>query len=302
MWGRSKKQLRPYDEPRPSIAETPLLVGAKEIVVYLHIAKTGGTSLVRSMEKSRTWEKLDYWVSTKPLPRVCECGDALCREQGIRFDEAEAMLYGSGDDARVFVSCEHVPFQSALDVARNLDPLMTRTRIIATVRPARARLISVFRHYWEQVELQRELVKAPKRSMMSSYRDFRHYRRGLDAYLSDSRHYRDPDGTIHGREWFSAFEKYRGGIEFFLSQIFGTPERLAEAIDSGQIEMIPTGSLDEKIRAMSGAVVPRQRVSRPMSLQMQAALAESSDIIDRLAAGEAPFDAVLRERLGDAFL
>jgi hypothetical protein len=242
-------------------------------------------------------------MSTEPLSVVCDCGDTRCREQEIRYDAAEAMLSSSGDDVRVFISCGHLTFDGALDIARNLDPLMTRTRLIATVRPAHARLVSVFRDYWEQVELGRELRKAPlKRFMTSSYRDFRHRRRGFDAYISDSRHYQDSDGTIHGREWFTAFEEYHGGIDFFLSQIFGTPERLAEAIDSGQIEIIPMGSIDEKIQAMSGAVVPRQRVSRPMTAQMQAALAESSEIIDRLAAREAPFDAVLRERLGDAFL
>lgn len=273
-----------------------------EIIVYLHIAKTGGTSLTGAIERSRDWDRVDYWSAREPINHTCDCGDAKCREHELRFLLSEEQRNSLTPAGRLFVTCGHLTYAQAREIADSFGQPERTVSLIATVRPSRERIISAFRDYLEQVAL----AAHPRRSRLRqrlgpSFLDIRHLRQALKGYAADARHYIQPDGTIDGRAWFSAFDEFRGGVTFFLSDIFDSPRSLARLIDTGAVTVVPIGEVSDLAVTLTGNVAQRERASGPMTPQARAAIDEAQEIIDAMVERERPFDDVLRARLGDRF-
>lgn len=289
--------VTPYD-----VAWGPLLEAvaaaarrAPQTLVYLHLPKTGGTTVARTLEASSSWSLVRL-----PLSLVgrqgCSCGQQPCVEDTFR---AEALALQTADSpARpLFIKFSHESFAAVEWLVEGLRSRgATLPTTVMAVRPARARLVSAFRDYWTQVGLAEAALDGT--ATMSAHRI-----RVTNQYLADSAHYRREDGSINGPVWFSAFAQYGPGVPFSLAEVFVSPERLDRALTHGHLVATPTADLSATMGALTGLPFDqRHRVSRPTATEaVTDALQASQDVIDAIALRDAEFDAVLARHLGGAW-
>jgi hypothetical protein len=268
------------------------------ICVFLHPPKSGGTSVSKSLFDSP--HANGAWLNAlkRDESGVCSCGDLNCEgPRGGSFDpfemEAAAEL-GERRQTRLFVGHKNYSFIKMVTDA--LGTTDKRGSVFATARPARQRLVSVFRDYWTQVESFRG--NAPvNRNLNSDACPKTENAVGL-GYLNDSKHYEDEKGNIDGVGWFSAFQVHGPGVPFFWDDFFeGDFPLFRRLIRSKRLRVIDIKHLDAFVEEVTGSLQPRSRMSLPINPAVQKALEDASDAIDSLALRDAKFDAFLARQL-----
>ena len=276
----------------PRIAAASRL--SRRTLIFLHIQKVGGTTLVRNLRADPNW--LQLYLPGASTTRSCACGSADCPTTRGTTD-----LAGHPDEtlANLSISLRAI-HEDYSTVSRLRDAVHAAGGIVTEpitmlVRPVRERLTSIFTDYWTQVaEAERA---ADDRSALTW-----HEARTLGGYLQDSIHYRDADGRIDGVGWYRAFAEHGSGAPFFLDQVFdGSPQRLEEEARAGRLRLIPTSGLDAFQEELMGAGArTRHRVSRAAEAgAVSAALSDAAPLIDQLATRDARYDALVAELLDD---
>lgn len=297
--GKKVKLFRRQQNDRPLSAWNPALQPlsaavrqAREAFVFLHLPKTGGSSFGHTMTRAPDWVALKLPALHSKIGAVCNCGDPKCNFSNKSFETIEKAPPLVDSTKSVFIMNGHSTFSELDWLTRQVSSRTAQAKMIAVVRPARERIVSMFRDYWEQVT--KAEIDAEESIQRAS-----HIKTMRREYLTDAAHYRDEAGRIDGPRWFSTFAKYRGGITFQLDQVFDRkPEALAAALASGRLTVVPTGKLDDTLERMTGIKPERRRVSSQPSDFLKTAIEESADLIDAIAALDAPFDAVLTDHLG----
>lgn len=259
-----------------------LVAAADRTELFLHLPKTGGSSLTLALAR-------DPRHLLVQCPRTYWTPGPLPSERHLLRSVDPAL----GAGRTVVLKFGHERYAAAEWLARRAGgpPIVTWT----IVRPARSRLRSMFTDYWMRVA---EAEKVERGAPVEPHR-----RPVLSGYRADAVHYRDPDGAIDGRAWFTAFAAHGSGMPFFLDEVFGTPHRLRRLLDRGAVVAIPTTGVDA-LMAERGLENVRQRVSTNRDdPPVRDALAASADLVDELARRDADYDRVLADHLGDpAFL
>jgi len=290
---KKKNTLRPLNEWKPLIRiAKPAVVRANETIVFLHLPKTGGSTFNYAVRNSSDWIEYKFPPLHVNTGTVCGCKDPLCDKEVSYLKKLEAFADSIDDTKHLFVTTGHSTFAESTWLAERLSTKKGTPQILAVVRPARERIVSMFRDYWEQVATAEEYLAGTKSSTVHRHAVGR-------RYLADSQHYRDETGRIDGVAWFSTFAQYRGGVTFLMEQVFEQqPDVLANALADGRLKAIPTAELDATTESITGKEARRRRVSSAPSAFLTAAIEESAELIDAIAAFDAPFDAVLADHLG----
>jgi hypothetical protein len=290
---RRQRNNRPLSGWKPALQPLSAAVKqARETFVFLHLPKTGGSSFVYAMNNAPGWVGLKLPPLHSEAGKICNCGDPKCDSPNRSMDKIAKLAPTLDSTKGLFIMNGHSKFSELDWLTDQLSSRATQARMIAVVRPARERVVSMFRDYWEQVN------KAEIDTEETSQRAV-HMKNVRNRYLADAAHYRDETGRIDGPRWFSTFARYRGGITFQLNQIFDQkPDVLAKALASGQLQAIPTFELDTALEKMTGIKPERRRVSSQPSDFLTTAIEDSADLIDTIAAFDEPFDAVLADHLG----
>jgi hypothetical protein len=271
-----------------------ILRKADRTITYLHLPKTGGTTLVAAMAESREWT-----VARLPASGMdsssCSCGQPECEEQGSQ--RAIARLINDPDaTASVFVAAGHETFSAIESLESTMEQLGTSLGpVLVTARPARDRLTSAFRDYWTQVDTARRAQDGT--SVLA-----RHELQVVRAYLSDSQHYARHDGTIDAVAWFRAFAVHGPGVPFLLSDVFGPrATHFVELVRSQRVVILPTSRLDLGVEQLTGdPPALRLRVSHlEQEDVIAAALSDAQDVISQIAAKDRRYDEFLADALGD---
>lgn len=271
---------------------------AREVFVYLHLAKTGGSSLCDSMMRSSTWSFVQFPEPHRGLTAGCPCGASDC-PSGHIFDVLISPTLGSQVPGRgLFVNTSHVRFDLADWLKSSLSTRRNRARMVTTVRPARRRAISYFRDYWEQVARANRPIEQLHPDI-DRRADAPRLRADMDFYREDSRHYLDADGQIDGVAWFEAQVLNAAGFPFLLRDVFVKPSILTRAIERDGLVIIPTAEIDTNLERVGIDVPPRLRVSSPPSPALAVAIERSAQVLDRIVEAESEFDDVLRTYLGE---
>ena len=249
------------------------------------------------MVRTHLWTFVQFPEPHRGLELRCGCGSTDC-PPGHVFDlmipaSFEAELPGRG----LFVNTSHVTYRLAEWLAKSISSRGHRARMVTTVRPAKARAVSYFRDYWEQVhnaglpieQVYPDIDRRPDAARLQA---------NLEFYREDSLHYLDADGRIDGALWFDAQVLHAAGFPFMLRDVFGEPSVLARALASGRLLAIPTAQIDANLERVGVTVPKRSRVSSPMSTRIRDAIERSADVLDRIVETEASFDEVLRRHLG----
>lgn len=243
--------------------------------VFLHPPKTGGSTFAQTLTSHPDWMSVNLtalWRTDKP----CTCGT------GCRHAPRPTPLNVDDFTARpsLLISAGHVTYEPVnwiRDEIRSRGGRVDAT--VMTVRPIRNRLTSMFRDYWTQVRIAAE--HAAKQVQLSAHRAV-----VVQQYADDSRHYLRDNNSIDGRAWFRAFAEHgTGGAPFFMSDFFSDPAQAREAIESGNLTLFPTASLDALLTDICGVAPPRRsRVSSPAHPEaVAAALSDAADLIEDLA-------------------
>jgi len=255
-----------------------LVAAADDTVFFLHLPKTGGSSLTRALHS----DPQHLLVLTGLSYRA-----AANRRSDRRHLATADPALGAGRTLVLKLGHESYDAVEWLERRSGPRPLASWT----IVRPARTRIESMFTDYWMRVAEAEAVARgapvAPERRTV------------LDGYRADAVHYRRPDGFIDGRAWFTAFTIHGGGIPFSLAEVFGTPDHLHRLLDRGTLTVIPTSGIDafSAARGLDGA---RRRVSTNRDdPAVRDALVASEDLIDELARRDAAFDRVLADHLDD---
>ncbi len=234
------------------------------------------------------WSTLHLPASYQP-GNGCSCGSSKnCHEKDLQLGLERL---GDSGPSRLLIKLRHEKYSLAQELQREMRTLgFPEVRCEMTVRPARARLVSVFTDYWTQVG------KAKSPFHRDKFRS-RHRARVLTQYRQDSKHYLK-DGTIDGHGFFLAFEEHGPGIPFFLSEIFDSPTQFENALSDRDIFPVPTRNLDLHLSRLAGEDrVMSNRVSQTPSPAVTEALRDAHDIIERLASRDDAFDKLLDSRV-----
>ena len=272
-WRAHRSFDRDFGPVVPRVRETIAAADSAEWV--LHPPKTGGTTLLASVAATPGWEELRI-RSVRRAAGTAGAAPAAFRGRravlGIghatlaRVDWWRARTRGVGGD---------------------------RLRVLMTVRPARARLVSAFTDYWMQVASAEERIARPAEGSADRHQRDQHY-------LADSALYRDATGRIDGPAWFRSFVTHGSEVPFHLDEIFGgRPDRLRRRLDDGSFLAIPTRRLDDFL-AERGITVDRKRTSADRAEPaVLAAVEAAGDVIDAAAVRDAPYDRILADHLDD---
>ena len=255
-------------------------LAAEQSIAYLHLPKTGGTSLRSALMASPDWTVVTpqrHAAGPPPIPPI------------------PPIPPNSGTGPGFCLGLEHEPYD-ALEWwrARLGRHGVTIGRTLTTVRPARERVVSMFHFYWTLVHE----AEAATRGELQLPPDVA---RVADYHRHDARHYRSDDGTIDGRKWFGAFDLLTHDVTFFLDDVFGgSPERLRRAVGSDGLELVRAEEVDALQRSLTGGVGPRLRTRTRLDPErLETAARTAADLIDRLAARDADYDRVIADLTGD---
>jgi hypothetical protein len=291
--------LSPYQSFwKPGVGRVRAVVKeSREIFVFLHLAKTGGSSLCDAMMRTHLWSFVQFPEPHRGIASPCSCGAPSC-PPGHVFDVMIPPTFEREAPGRgLFVNTSHVTYDLARWLAKSISMRGHRARMVTTVRPARRRAISYFRDYWEQVS-KADLPLEQVHPDISTKADAARLQSDLNFYKEDSRYYLNADGSINGRAWFEAQVLNAAGFPFLLRDVFGHPSSLEQAIAKDSLLIIPTAEIDMNLERVGLDLPRRMRVSSPPSVQLTDAIERSTEVLDRIVEAEAEYDAVLRHHLG----
>ncbi len=263
---------------------------APRAVAFLHLPKTGGSSIEANVKSSSKWTKVKI-LNSLGDPNICTCGLTECRQDlGKHLAQIRTDVTSKKP---LFLSFGHEQYRSVRWMLDELSRAGASFELVTTVRPVRARLVSMFTDYWTQV-FKAERYNSGEIDLTP------HQIRVLSGYLLDSTHYRN-GRVIDGEAWFRAFSVHGPGIPFLLSEVFDrSTSVLRDALESGALRVVPTSQLDGFLHELTGKETPeRSRVSVALSKPLQDALDQAKTLIDSLVEKEAPYDHVIAEYLGD---
>lgn len=266
------------------------------VIIYLHLAKTGGTTANNCIKAAPDWTFVrmkESYIS----PDVCSCGDPSC--------PTDETLSESGIDGRGgsrekwFCHFVHERYHAARWFA---DEIRRRggppSEVHVSFRPARDRLVSMFKDYWRMA----------LRARTAEGQGTPHHKRIAARYRADSEAYLDDTGRIDARAWFSAFSSFGAGMPFSMAEVFdASVMNLRLSLANGEMNIVQTEKMDDWLRALTGVDhVVRGRVSGSMPDNVVRALDEARDLIDDLAERDWMYDQAVDEyelmsRLGRRF-
>ena len=254
------------------------IAGAETAEWFLHPAKAGGSTVQYSLRNTPGW-------TTVRIPEQVHPADADL------FDEPDPERTRG---TRCVISLGHAEIRYARWWrSRTAGVGGDRIPLFMTVRPARARTVSVFTDYWAQ-------VAAAEDDLAGRADGGEHRSRRLAGYLADAAHYRDADGRIDGPTWFRSFAEHGPGMPFLLHEIFhDDPDDLRRLLDDGTLVVVPTSGIDAFLAAR-GVTATRRRTSPNVTdPAITTAITEAADLIDAIAARDAAFDRIVADHLGD---
>lgn len=262
---------------------------APRAVAYLHLPKTGGSSIHRNISSTSGWSKFRLPLSFRD-PKVCVCGGKDCRLH--RDDHVVTQSDNSANDS-FFLKFGHERYTPVRWILDEIARAGVAFELVTSVRPVRQRLVSMFTDYWTQV-FTAERYHSGEIDLTT------HRLNVVSRYLRDSAHYRD-GRVIDGKAWFRAFRVYGAGVPFLLSEVFdGSTSLFRDALESGALRVIPSSQLDEFLFELTGReTFRRSRVSVSLSTSLRNALEEASSLIDEIVDKEAPYDHIIAEHLGN---
>lgn len=270
---------------------------SREIFVFLHLAKTGGSTLCDAMMRTHLWSFVQFPEPHRGIASPCSCGASSC-PPGHVFDLLIPSTFEQEAPGRgLFVNTSHVTYELARWLAKSISLRGHRARMVTTVRPARRRAISYFRDYWDQVS-KADLPLDKVYPDISRRADAARLQADLNFYQEDSRHYLNADGSINGETWFESQVLNAAGFPFLLRDVFGQPAALERAIARDSLLIIPTIEIDMNLERVGIDVPRRMRVSSPPTPRVTDAIERSTEVLDRIVEAELEFDAVLRNHLG----
>jgi hypothetical protein len=275
---------------------------ATDAIVWLHLAKTGGTTVNTAFRMNSAWNAAVFPQSSQRLGQLCFCNDPACDNARQAFDAMRELASNQPSAKRLRVSNGHATFAETRWLARAISSRGHSPPILMSVRPARQRLVSLFRDYWNTYHLAAmtsDELRAAK-GTDPSFRWTPHDHAKRRKLFTDSQRFLLGDGRIDGRLWFNSFNPGRG-YPFWLHEVFDEPRQLANAMESGELRVVPISKLDDLIVEFTNQAPHRFRESAARRPEVEAALEESQDIIDRLSSQDDAYDALLTERFGADF-
>ena len=270
---------------------------AKETIVFLHTAKSGGTSFGHAFIRSKHWSVIDI---PYPIPR--HYGDPA-DEVGVRrmpdrwFRAIERVHSTVSPSTQLFVLGGHPPYSHVSKLADEILPGHAEPHVLMTYRPTRDRLVSRFKDYWARAalaQLSRRKIASLNRSGEKMPLD--DFRRDLQEFHRDSLNYRSADGRIDGSRWFRDVYAIPA-FPFLLNEIFESPDALSEALSSGKLRVVPIEDLDRVASELTSTKPRRMRVSPATPTEVLAAIDESQELIQRMVESDAPYEEILQAHL-----
>jgi hypothetical protein len=259
--------------------------------LFLHAAKTGGSSLYGAIRKSSNW-KVRALSDSAFGYEGCSCGLRGCTANQPIKDKLNFEKLIS-PKTNLLVKLGHEKYSAAHWLRTRFAAVeIPVAEVFMTYRPIRDRLRSMFRDYWTQVGEAEAIIERTKTANSHVTRKVLHYYR-------DSRHYSSGNNQIDGLAWFKAFEIHGPGMPFFLSEIFDSPIQLKNEIESARVSLIPTAQLDSVLPTITGLqTVERRRVSSPVRAEaVENALADATELIDSLCQRDIAFEEVVASSL-----
>lgn len=272
---------------------------ADRSIAYLHLPKTGGSSITVNFARSADW-----LVTRLPASHLevghCTCGAPGCQAH-VDLESTRQLEHTPVPGRNLLVRVGHERFVGVEWVRSELASHGCRLDAVhAAVRPARKRLESMFTDYWTQARRDPASEPRPESSPIARERNLHHDQRVTDGYRADSVNYLDRRGRIDGRAWFSAFAKHGAGVTFMLHEVFdGSPGHLDDALSTGWLKPLRTADIDRFVQMETGTEEPRRlRVSaHEHRAEFDAAIASAADIIDEIASLDSEYDAILAKYL-----
>jgi hypothetical protein len=275
---------------------------ANDAMVFLHLAKSGGTTVRATIIRHPKWHDAPFPQSTQRVGAMCTCSDPNCTHALESFEQIAALTPNVVRGSRLLVTNGHATFGQSRWLARAVAPRGTVVQILMSVRPARSRLVSLFRDYWNDYY---RAVRDQAGELDLTVDDptitkTEHGRSERNKLVRDSQRFLLADSKIDGRFWFESFNPGRG-YPFWLHEIFESPAQMVSAMESGELRVVPLARLDDLIIEMTAQPPSRFRVSTARVPEVEAALEQSADIIDRLSDQDREYDALLADRFGADF-
>ncbi len=295
-------------EALPEHTETLRRIAASgaELKIFLHIAKTGGTTLGLAFHNSPLAIRLGIYDLSVSKAELEGRNDDMAKWELKRINRMMWLADRDNTGQEVYLQAiDHktISYADELCVALNSAHPVP---IVTTVRPARQRLISAFRDYWTQVHKAHAMLAGEEIStnFLGSDSPDLFDVPALMNYLDDSKHYVDADGQIDGVAWFSSFAEHGSGIPFFMDDIFEHDVHgFAERVKSGKLRLIPSHRLDRYIKKNLQVAPQRHRASAAPSSNIVAALKASASILTEVALRDADYDRIIaRNVLSPHFL
>jgi len=275
---------------------------ADDATVFLHLAKSGGTTVRATVMRHSEWHDVPFPQSTQRAGGMCTCSDPHCNQALESLELIARLTPNLVRRSRLMVTNGHATFAQSRWLARAVAPRGTVVPILMCVRPARSRLVSLFRDYWNDyyravLDQAGDLdLSVDDPSIDTSY----HGRAERNKLVRDSQRFLREDNEIDGRLWFGSFNPGRG-FPFWMHEIFESPTQMVSAMDSGELRVVSLARLDDLIVELTAQPPSRFRVSKDRVPEVEAALEQSVDIIDRLSEQDREFDALLADRFGADF-
>jgi hypothetical protein len=264
---------------------------ARETLVFLHIAKSGGTSLRRAIEASDRWQDIEF--PYPPLEATLPTRRRFWRARGHKswVSAAKSVKRQSSSDKSLFIWGGHPTYSHSKWLAEQLTVHENTPTVVMTYRPSRERTISRFRDYWARVQLadiysQESWTTVPEGPFRNRYIQ------DLKDFYRDSLNYRDDSGRIDGARWFRDISA-NPNFPFLLCEVFASPEQLTGALDSHKLKVIQLLDLDQEILELTGVEFPRARVSPPVPPEVSRAIDESLASIDQMVQRDTEFERVV---------
>jgi hypothetical protein len=265
---------------------------AIETIAFLHLPKTGGSSLISQVKKAPDWQDVYLPLSSIPID-LCACGNEGC-SHADRRNAIRRLTPSSTAVKRLMVKFGHEKYSAVEWLRSQLEGNgASLDQTIVFVRPVMKRIESMFKDYWTQVGIADAFASGDVNLSPHNISAFL-------KYQSDAAHYRDSAGRINGVAWFKSFAENGGGIPFFLDEVFKSPEQMYDEGTSGRLTVVPTANMDNWITTyVRNASLERKRVSQPDNPEfVRKAIEDARDIISDLSLRDKAYDTVLTELLG----